>query len=113
MVAGIVLFALGLKKVLAEVGDPLPTVAAVALTGGVALYLLAHVCLRLRIGGGLGHGQPAAVLLLAALVPLSLEVPALVALALVVAVCTALIAYEALRYRESRAQIRQTRQAPA
>jgi low temperature requirement protein LtrA len=113
MVAGIVLFALGLKKVLAEVSDPLPTVAAVALTGGVALYFLAHVCLRLRIGGGPGHGRPTAVLLLAGLVPVSLEVPALVALALVGSVCSALIAYEAVRYRESRAQIRQTRQAPA
>jgi low temperature requirement protein LtrA len=113
MVAGIVLFALGLKKTLAHVGDELATVAAFSLTGGVALYLLAHVCLRLRIGGGLGHGRPTAVLLLLALVPVSLEVPALLALGLVAAVCTALIAYEALRYRESRARIRQTRQAPA
>ena len=112
-VAGIVLFALGLKKALADVGDPLATVVVLALTGGVALYLLAHVCLRLRIGGGLGHGRPTAVLLLVALVPPSLAVSALLALTLVGAVCTALIAYEALRYRESRARIRQTRQVPA
>ena len=48
MVAGIVLFALGLKKTLAHVGDPLETIPAVALCGGVALYLLAHVAFRLR-----------------------------------------------------------------
>ena len=113
MVAGVVLFALGLKKALAHVGDELATVAALSLTGGVALYLLAHVGVRFRIGGGLGHGRPTAVLLLAALIPLSLAASALVALALVAAVCTALIAYEALRYRESRARIRETRQAPA
>src|SRR5919204_6708680 len=112
-VAGIVLFALGLKKALAHVGDELATVAALSLTGGVALYLLAHVGVRFRIGGGLGHGRPTAVLLLAALIPLSLAASAVVPLALVAAVCTALIAYEALRYRESRARIRETRQAPA
>jgi low temperature requirement protein LtrA len=113
MVAGIVLFALGLKKTLANVSDPLATVPALALTGGVALYLLAHVCIRLRIGGGLGHGRPTAVLALVVLMPVSLEVSALLALAFVAIVCTALIAYEALRYRETRAQIRQTRQVPA
>jgi hypothetical protein len=88
-------------------------VPALALTGGVALYLLAHVCLRLRIGGGLGHGRPTAVFLLTALAPVSLAVPALLAIGLVGPVCTALIAYEALRYRESRARIRQTRGVPA
>jgi low temperature requirement protein LtrA len=113
MVAGIVLFALGLKKTLANGSDPLATVPALALTGGVALYVLAHVCLRLRIGGGLGHGRPTAVLALVVLMPVSLEVSALLALACVAVVCTALIAYEALRYRETRAQIRQTRQVPA
>jgi low temperature requirement protein LtrA len=112
MVAGIVLFALGLKKTLADVDDPLATVAALALTGGVALYLLAHVCLRVRIGGGLGHGRPTAVLVLVALAPVSLVVPALVALACVAAVCTALIAYEVLRYRERRAELRRTREVP-
>ena len=48
MVAGIVLVALGLKKTLAHVGDPLELVPAVALLGGVALYLLAHVAFRWR-----------------------------------------------------------------
>jgi low temperature requirement protein LtrA len=38
MVAGIVLVALGVKKTLAHVGDPLGIIPAVALCGGVALY---------------------------------------------------------------------------
>jgi len=51
MVVGIVLLALGAKKTLAHVGDPLRLVGAVALAGGVALYLLAHVAFRRRTVG--------------------------------------------------------------
>src|SRR3954468_14477164 len=46
MIAGIILMALGLKKTLAHTGDELPAVAAAALLGGAALYLLAHVAFR-------------------------------------------------------------------
>ena len=48
MVAGIVLAALGLHDVLAHPEDPLKTVPAFALLGGVAIYLLGHVGVRLR-----------------------------------------------------------------
>ena len=48
MVAGIVLLALGLKKTLGDVGDPLDAVPATAMLGGTAVYLLAHVAFRLR-----------------------------------------------------------------
>ena len=51
MIAGIVLFALGVKKVLEHTGDPLKDMPAVALCGGLALYLLAHVAFRLRNTG--------------------------------------------------------------
>jgi low temperature requirement protein LtrA len=77
MVVGIVLFALGLKTTLAHVSDSLPTIPALGLCGGVALYLLAHVALRLRIGGGLGRGRPVATILLLGLLPLAREVPSL------------------------------------
>ncbi len=43
MVAGIVLVALGLKKTLGHVDDPLDTVPAFALLGGLGVYLLGHV----------------------------------------------------------------------
>jgi low temperature requirement protein LtrA len=111
MVAGIVLFALGLKTTLAHVDDPLQTIPAIGLCGGVALYLLAHVALRLRIGGGLGRGRPVATAVLLALFPLATVVPALTSLALVATVCAALIAYEALRYPQARAWIRSRRGA--
>jgi hypothetical protein len=39
MGADIVLVVLGIKKTLALIGDPLGTIPAVALCGGVALYL--------------------------------------------------------------------------
>jgi low temperature requirement protein LtrA len=48
VVAGIVLVALGIKKTLAHVGDRLETIPAVALCGGIALYLLGHNAFRLR-----------------------------------------------------------------
>jgi low temperature requirement protein LtrA len=111
MVAGIVLFALGMKTTLADVQSPLPMIPAIGLCGGLALYFLAHVALRLRIGGGLGHGRPVATILLIALIPLAMAMPALTALGLVTAVCAALIAYEAIRYREGRVWIRSRRGA--
>jgi low temperature requirement protein LtrA len=109
MVAGIVLFALGLKTTLAHVDDTLEAVPAFGLFGGIALYLLAHVAIRLRIGGGFGRGRPIAMLVLLAMVPIALEVTALIALSLVALVCVILITYEALRHRASRSFIRSHR----
>src|SRR5205809_7962087 len=60
MVGGIVLFAFGLKTTLADEGAPQGIVPALGLFGGIALYFLAHVALRFRIGGGLGRGRPVA-----------------------------------------------------
>ena len=55
MVAGIILFAVGVKKTLGDVGEPLKLVPAVALCGGIALYLLAHILFRLRNVGSLNR----------------------------------------------------------
>ena len=83
MVAGIVLFALGMKTTLAHVDEALEIIPAVGLSGGLALYFAAHVASRLRIGGGWGHGRWMATLVLLALIPVATVVPALAALALV------------------------------
>ena len=48
MVTGIVLTAFGLEHVLEHVHDPLAAEYCFALLGGVAIYLLGHVALRLR-----------------------------------------------------------------
>jgi low temperature requirement protein LtrA len=106
MVAGIVMFALALKKTFAHVGDPLATVPAVGLCGGVALYLLAHVVFLLRNSGRLFRRRTIGTVVTLALLPAALELPALASLALVGGVCVFVVAYEALRHREHRAQLR-------
>jgi low temperature requirement protein LtrA len=106
MVAGIVLLALGLKKTLGDVGEPLDTVPATALFAGTAIYLLAHVAFRLRNVHSLNwHRLGCAVLLIAA-VPAAVELPSLAALALLAGVLAALVVYEAFRFSEARDRVR-------
>jgi low temperature requirement protein LtrA len=109
MVFGIILFALGMKETLGHVEEPLGVIPAIGLCGGLALYMAAHVAVRLRTGGGWGHGRPVATVVLLGLIPVANVVPALAALALAAAVCATLIAYEAIRYRGARAWIRSHR----
>jgi len=106
MVAGIVLFALGLKTTVGDVGEPLDTVPAVALSGGAALYLLAHVAFLFRTTGRVFRRRTFGAVALLALLPVVVLTPALAALALVSAVCALVVAWEAIRYRESRVQVR-------
>ena len=106
MVAGIVLFALGLKTTVDHVGEALDTVPAVALCGGAALYLLAHVAFLFRTTGRIFRRRTLGALALLALIPAALAIPALAALAVVSGVCAVVVAWEAIRYRESRLQVR-------
>jgi low temperature requirement protein LtrA len=106
MVAGIVLFALGLKTTLGHVGDALETVPAVGLCGGAVLYLLGHVAFLFRTTGRVFRRRTVGAIALLALVPAAVAIPALAALALVSAVCSLVVAYEVLRYRESRLEVR-------
>jgi low temperature requirement protein LtrA len=106
MVAGIVLLALGLKKTLGDVGEPLETVPAVAMLGGPALYLLAHIAMRLRNIRTLNRQRLLCAFLLVALVPAAVQLPALATLAILGAVLVALIAYEIRLYGERRDQVR-------
>jgi low temperature requirement protein LtrA len=106
MVAGIVLVALGIKKTLGDVGEPLDTVPAAAMLGGAGVYLLAHVAFRLRNLRTLNRQRLACALLLLALIPVAVELPALATLGLLAAVLAALIAYEALRFSGARDRVR-------
>jgi low temperature requirement protein LtrA len=106
MVAGIVLVALGLKKTLGNVGDSLDAVPSVALLGGAALYLLAHVAFRVRNVRTLNRQRLVCAVLLVALIPLTTELPALATLGLLAGVLTSLIAYEAVRFAEARDRVR-------
>ena len=106
MVAGIVLFALGLKTTLHHVGATLDTVPAVALCGGAALYLLGHIAFLFRTTGRLFRRRTLGAVGLLALIPAALAIPALAALALVSAVCSLVVGYEVLRYRDQRLRVR-------
>jgi low temperature requirement protein LtrA len=106
MVAGIVLIALGMKKTLGHVEDPLELVPAVALLGGTALYLLAHVAFRYRHVHTLNTRRLGLAVVLVALVPVAGELPALALLAILVGLLVVLIAYETRSYGESRARVR-------
>jgi low temperature requirement protein LtrA len=107
MIAGIVLFGLGLKTTLSHVAQHLHTVSAVALCGGLALYLLAQVAFLFRTIARVFRKRTLTAILLVALIPAAIAIPALAALALVTAVCLLLVAYEAIGRREYRAQIRE------
>jgi low temperature requirement protein LtrA len=106
MVAGIVLLALGLKKTLGHVEDPLKVVPAAALLGGTAIYLLAHVAFRWRNVHRFSRQRLAAAALLVALLPAAVELPALATLAIVGALLVALIVYETRQFAELRDRLR-------
>jgi low temperature requirement protein LtrA len=106
MVAGVVLLALGLKNTLAHVGDPLELVPAVATLGGVALYLLAHVAFRWRNVHRFSVQRLLCALVLLALVPVAVEVPALATAAIIAGVLAGLIVYETVQLGELRDRLR-------
>jgi low temperature requirement protein LtrA len=106
MVAGIVLFALGLKTTVGHAGEALDTVPAVALCGGAALYLLAHIAFLFRTTGRVFRRRTVGAAGLLALVPAAVAIPALAALALVSAVCSLVVTYEVIRYRAARVRVR-------
>ena len=94
------------EKTLRGVGDPLKLVPAVAMLGGTAIYLLAHVAFRLRNVHTLSSQRLVCALVLVALIPVALELPALATLGVLAALLSALIAFEALRFSEARERIR-------
>jgi low temperature requirement protein LtrA len=106
MIAGIVLLALGLKKTLEHVGDPLDVVPAVALLGGTAIYLLAHVAFRWRNVHRFSSQRLLCAVLLVALIPAAVELPALATMGILAAVLAVLIAYETVRFAELRDRLR-------
>ncbi|HEX5713959.1 MAG TPA: low temperature requirement protein A [Solirubrobacterales bacterium] len=106
MVAGIVMLAFGIKKTIGHTDEHLHTVPAVALLGGVAVYLLGLVAFRYRHVRTVNRQRLGLAIVLLILVPVATAVPALIALALVVVLIWVMIAYEHYGYGESRAQLR-------
>jgi low temperature requirement protein LtrA len=114
MTIGIVMLALGLKKVLTYVGDShhhsvsdaLYGPPLWAMYGGVALYLLAHVAFAWRCYRGFKVYRLAAAVVLLALVPLVANIPALASLAVLSALLIALNVVESVLFREARDEAR-------
>ena len=106
--ASLALVAVGLKKTLAGVGDPLGLVTAAAMLGGAAIYLLAHVAFRWRNIHTLNRQRLLCVALLLGMltIEVTLEPPSLATLGALAALLSALIAYEALHFAELRDRIR-------
>jgi low temperature requirement protein LtrA len=96
MVAGIVLSALAFEEAVPHSGEPFEIVPAVALFGGTALYLLAHVALRLRNAGTLNVERFVVAIVLAMLVPLAVRIDAIWALAVVNLLLWSMITFETL-----------------
>ena len=109
MVAGIILVALGIKKTLAGVAEPLGTIPAAALCGGVALYLLGHNAFRLRDVGSVSVPSLVVAILCCALIPIAVSAPSLITLAILAVLLCALAAFETMRSREFRRELRGAR----
>jgi low temperature requirement protein LtrA len=114
MMGGIVLLALGLKKVLEYVGDaehhtlsdPLEGVPLWAMYGGVVLYLLALVAFSLRCYRNLKIFRLVAAGVILALVPLAATLPALATLGLLAIVLIGLNVAEMIRFADDRQALR-------
>jgi low temperature requirement protein LtrA len=106
MVAGIILVALGIKKVLVYVDKPLPTVALAALLGGLALYLIGHVAFRLRNVRTWNVQRAVAAVLLLALIPILDGSAAWESLVVATVAIAGLVVFEAVRFRGARHAVR-------
>ena len=94
IVAGVILSAVGDELVIAHPTEQLPDAELVAVVAGPALYLLAHVALRLRMTGTVSRRRLTGALACAAIGLLAGAAPALVVAALLVAVLIAVIVSE-------------------
>jgi low temperature requirement protein LtrA len=106
MVAGIVFAALGIEQTLAHVGDPLGTIPAVALCGGVALYLLGHNAFRLRDEGSVSVPRVVVTILCLALIAVAVSVSSFITLAVLTVLLCGLAAFETATSREFRRELR-------
>jgi low temperature requirement protein LtrA len=91
IVAGIILSAVGDELVIAHPTDELPDAELIAVVCGPALYLLAHVALRLRMTGTIGGRRLAGALACLAIGGIGTFAPALVIAGLLLAVLVAVI----------------------
>jgi low temperature requirement protein LtrA len=96
IVAGIIVFAVGMKVTIGDVGEPPSDAARLALCGGLALFLVGNVGFRLRIVGAIGYTKLAGAAALVAVFALGGTLPALWITAVATLVLAALCTLETL-----------------
>jgi low temperature requirement protein LtrA len=101
IVAGIIVFAVGVKLAIHDVGEPLGDATRLALCGGVALYLAGHVAFRLRLVGSVGLEKVAAVAALLGLYAVGADMAAWALAGAVTAVLGAMCAVETVGARRA------------
>jgi low temperature requirement protein LtrA len=106
MVAGIIFAALGIEQTLAHVGEPLEMIPAVALCGGVALYLLGHNAFRLRDEGSVSVPRLVVAVVCLALIPVGVTVSSILTLTILVLGLCGLAAFETATSGEFRRELR-------
>jgi low temperature requirement protein LtrA len=97
IVAGIIVFAVGIKATIHDLGEPLADAARLALCGGLAMYLLGNVAFRLRMVGTLGYAKLTGAVGLLAVFALGGGLSALWVTALATLVLATLCALETLQ----------------
>jgi low temperature requirement protein LtrA len=97
IVAGIIVFAVGMKDAIHVLSDPLSDGARVALCGGLAMYLVGNAAFRLRMAGEVGVAQLGGALALLCLFALGGGLSALGVTAAATVVLVALCAVETLQ----------------
>ena len=96
IVAGIIVFAVGVKMTIHDLGEPLSDASRLALCGGIAMYLLGNVAFRLRMVSTVGYAKLAGAVGLLAVFALGGGLSALWVTALATLVLATLCALETL-----------------
>ncbi|WP_329100983.1 low temperature requirement protein A [Micromonospora sp. NBC_01699] len=114
MITALILLALGAEELLAhlgvrhiDVGAPQPGPGVPLIYSGVALFFLGHLFFQLSILGTVAWSRVATIVLLIALIPLAVHLPALAAMALLAIVCITLVIVEVLVFSGARRALRE------
>jgi low temperature requirement protein LtrA len=96
IVAGIIVFAVGNKAAIHDLGEPLSDAARLALCGGLVLFLLGNVAFRLRMVASMNYAKPLGALGLLGVFVLGADLSALWVMGLATLVLAALCTLETL-----------------
>lgn len=102
MVFGTVLFALGVKKAMAHLDEPLKTIPLAALFGGIIIFQLAQVAWRYRSARVVSRSRVVAIAIIAAIPVVFGGLDAIWILAIMAGATTAIAIHDTLRSRTMR-----------